>query len=451
MNQLRAGFARINVTPMLGISMSGYYEKREAEGVLDELEVSALAVSDGETTAVLISMDALYFPRNVIWDFKKSITEATGVPDEGIYIHGTHIHTGPTISKDTDEVLVLEYVQYLTHKMADVSKQAIEDLKYAKMGWSVGTAPNVAFIRRYRMKDGSVRTNPGINNPEVAGPLGELDNRVNILRFDREEGETLVLVNYGNHPDVVGGMRFSADWPGFLRRTVEQALPECKCVFFNGCEGDVNHFNVFPKDTDRPLTNVPEEKYQFARYMGRAMAGTVLQEYDKVKYLEDAPIRCMKKAICVPSNMPDPKDIPEAHRLYDMYIDGQEEELHRIYPGMMFETMVARASRMVQLENGPEFFEMDLSAVVIGSVAFIGYPGEPFTGIGKEVKDTEGWELILPTSTTNGAHGYFPMMDAFMEGGYEANSCRMKAGVAELMIKESKEMLEKLRMEKKSC
>lgn len=452
MNGLKVGFARVNITPMLGITMAGYYETRHAEGVLDELELTAMAVANGDTTALLISMDLVRVARELAVTFKERIKEVTGVSQDCIYIHAIHIHTGPTPMPDSDNPLVQEYLKFLTHRIAAASKAAIEDLKPARLGWAVGTAPEVAFIRRFRMKDGSIRTNPGIHNPEVKEPIGEVDRRVNILRFDREGGETICLVNFGNHPDVVGGNRFTADWPGFMRRTVEQALPECKCVFFNGLEGDVNHINVFPKDTDRPLTNVPEERYQFARYMGRAMAGTVLQEYDKVKYLENAPVRCMKKTIYIPTNMPEPAELPQAHQLHDMYVNGQEDELRKMFPGMLYETKVGAALRMVALENGPEFFEVDLTAVAIGNVVLIGYPGEPFTAVGTAIKDTEGWDLILPTCMTGGAHGYFPTMDAYREGGYEVMTSRLKAGVAELLVREGKDLLGKLLAEpERSC
>lgn len=444
MNDLKAGFARVNVTPMLGISIPGYFEPRYAEGVRDELELSALAVSCGETRALLISLDILEIRRDTALEYKAHISEVTGIPTDCIYLHATHIHTGPDLIKDTQEPLVREYHQFLYHKMADVSKAALEDLKPAKMGWAVGKAPNVAFIRRFRMKDGSVRTNPGINNPDIVAPIGDIDDRVNILRFDRENAETLVLVNFGNHPDVIGGCRFSADWPGFLRRTTEQALPECKCIFFNGCQGDVNHINVHPKDTDRPLIREPEARYNFSRYIGRAMAGTVLQEYDKVKYIDVDSIRCMQKTLLIPSNMASPEALPEAHRLYHMYKNGQIEELRKMFPGMMYETVVGEAERMVELENGPETFDMDLSAVAIGSVVLIGLPGEAFTGIGLGLKEAKGWDLIMPTCITNGCHGYFPMMDSYLEGGYEARTSRFKAGAAEKMIEEGRSMLDQL-------
>ena len=53
MNVLQAGFARVNVTPMMGIPMRGYFKVRLAEGVLDDLEINALALACGETKMLL--------------------------------------------------------------------------------------------------------------------------------------------------------------------------------------------------------------------------------------------------------------------------------------------------------------------------------------------------------------------------------------------------------------
>ena len=100
---------------------------------------------------------------------------------------------------------------------------------------------------------------------------------------------------------------------------------------------------------------------------------------------------------------------------------------------------------MLRLEHGPESFDMELSGIVIGEVAMIGIPGEPFNGIGRALKDTEGWELVIPTCITNGYQGYFPMKEAYEEGGYEAGSSDFRAGVAEQMIEEGKAMLQELR------
>ena len=75
----------------------------------------------------------------------------------------------------------------------------------------------------------------------------------------------------------------------------------------------------------------------------------------------------------------------------------------------------------------------------------VGIPGEPFSGIGWALKATEGWNLVLPTCNTNAKEGYFPMMDAYEQGGYEAGSSNFKAGVAELLIDEAQQMLRELK------
>ena len=100
---------------------------------------------------------------------------------------------------------------------------------------------------------------------------------------------------------------------------------------------------------------------------------------------------------------------------------------------------------MVRLENGPEFFDMPLTGIAIGPVAIIGIPGEPFTGIGIGIKDTEDWALVCPVSNANGAEGYFPMQEHYDEGGYETRSSPFKAGSAEYIISEGRKILDEMR------
>ena len=461
MNHLKAGFARVDVTPMLGIKIVGYFKTRLADGVLDPLEINALAFECGESRAVVLSMDHCGLKQVVCDQFREHVAEVTGVPVEAIFIHATHTHTGPeTVLPGqpgmlevadpravTDDPLTSEYFYFVKHKMADAAVMALADLKPAKMGFGIGEAPNIAFVRRFRMKDGSVKTNPGVDNPDIVAPIGDVDERVSILRFDREGAETLVLAHFGNHPDVVGGNKISADWPGFLRRTVEKTLDNTRCVFVNGAQGDVNHVNVHPRggylnDMFMDFDDV-SRGYGHSRYMGRVVAGGVLQAFDKVQYVDVDSLRAIKRVISVESNRPTPEQIPEAHRINDMHNAGRDAELP--YKGMMLTTVVAEAGRMVRLENGPDAFEMQLTGLALGNVALVGIPGEPFTGIGRGIRGTEGWDLVLPCCLTNGCEGYFPMQDAYDEGGYEARSSNFKAGVAEKLIVEGKQVLNSLK------
>ncbi len=447
-NTLQAGFARVNITPPMGIHISGYFVERIADGVLDELEAVALAVGDGKHTAILITMDTLGAGRALLDPVRAEIAERAGVDAESVFIHGTHTHTGPALGWDTyTDAYVEGYVAFLQSRLADVAVAAVQDMKPAKMGLGVSEAKNVAFIRRYRMKDGSAKTNPGVNNPDIVAPIGVTDERVHVLRFDREGAETLVLASFANHPDVVGGTKISADWPGMTRRIVEQAIENTKCIFFNGTQGDVNHVNVHPKAGD--FNDMFHDfdgcsrGYGHARHIARVVTGAVMSVYDKVEYVDVDDVRYMQRVVDIPSNMPTPEELPLAKKYHELHLAGKDEEIP--FKAMMLTTVVAEAGRMVRLANGPEYFPMRFSAVGIGDVAMFGIPGEPFNGVGRALKESKDWKMVIPCCLTNGSEGYFPMKDSYDEGGYEARSSNFKAGVAERIIDEGLSLLSDLK------
>ena len=445
MNCLLAGFARVDITPPLGITINGYFVKRYADGVLDPLEVNALALSCGTETVILMSLDNLGIPQVYLQPMQEAVCQATGLPKEALFIHCTHSHTAGAVGAKWEEPLNLDYRKTLEKLLSQAATAALADRKPARMGWRTAKTPTLAFSRRFRMKDGSVRTNPGIGNPDILEQLGGPDDQLRLLRFDREGGDTLVLAQFGMHPDSVGGSKLSADWPGFTRRTFEQAVPDSKLIFFNGAEGDIGVQNVFPKPGDMNGLTLDFDDvfrgYNASRRYGRILAGTALQIYDIVQYTEVDTLSFAQTTIKVPANVPAPEQMPQAKKYAELHNAGHDDQIP--YTGMQLTTVVAEALRMVRLENGPAYFEMVLSAIGIGPVALLGIPGEPFAAISKGVQDA-GFETVLLTCNTNGYEGYFPMEDAYIEGGYEARSSNFRAGVGELLITAGKDLLKAL-------
>lgn len=444
---LQAGFARVDVTPLLGIGISGYYVPRIADGVLDPLEANALALRCGETTLLLISVDNCGLAETAVYDrCRARIAEAAGTAPERVFLSATHTHTSP-IWGEGDDPAVATYTDWLEARLSDAARLAVDDLKPARMGQGSGVAPNVAFVRRFRMKDGSIRTNPGVDNPDILSPIGDVDERVDLLRFQREGAPDILLVNFGNHPDVVGGCKLSADWPGFLRRRVEKALDNVRCLFFNGAQGDVNHVNVHPAGGDMNDLFMDFDDvsrgYGHARHIGNVVAGAVLQAFDKVEWQDVDLLAAARRVIEVPANLPDPGDLPRAREYEALHRAGRDDEIP--FEGMELTTVVAEAERMLRLAHGPASFRLPLTALAVGSVALIGLPGEPFTGIGRALKRAPGWQRVLPCCITNGYEGYFPMREAYDEGGYEARSSVFAAGVAEKIIDEGLRLLDALR------
>ena len=239
MAKFQVGYASVNINPPLGIGVAGYYVPRYAKGFLDDLEVGALVLSMGKTKIAMVSVDHCGIVKRFCDEFSALITKATGIKKSNIFISATHTHTGGILAVgkafDADPVVAETYKNFVGNRIADAVKLALLDLKPARMGYIVGYAPErVAYIRRYKMKDGSTWTCPPINDPNIDHPIGTLDQRVNVLRFDREGAETVVLVNYGLHADTVNGDMFCSDWVGWTRRTVEKALDGTKCMCIMG-------------------------------------------------------------------------------------------------------------------------------------------------------------------------------------------------------------------------
>ncbi len=452
MSNLKIGYSLLNINPPLGANICGYFIKRYASGFVDDLTVSTIAVNHNDKNIAIVSLDLCYTVKKVLDGIAEGVEKKTNLKREDLFISTTHTHTGPGPALDTTDVnakkVIDEYYDFIISRTVDSIVLAFNDLKDAKMGYIYGYAPErVAFIRRYMMKDGTTFTCPPIDDPNIDYPLGTLDQRVNVLRFDRKDAPSIVLVNYGIHADTVNGDLISSDFIGPMRKTLDKALDGVKTMFIAGAQGDVGSTNVHPTKGDMNDTEISFDNEMkspgMARFVGRALAGTVLQVYDKVHYVDVDEIDVLYKTIQVPSNKPTPEQMPLARLYKKLHDEGKDDEIP--FKAMQLTTAVAEAQRMVSLENGPDYFDMRLMGIKLGPVAFVGIPGEPFTEIGVRIKQAEGWNLILPCALVNGSMGYFPTKSAYEEGGYESKSSRFKAGVDDVLVNGSIELLNELR------
>ena len=70
-----------------------------------------------------------------------------------------------------------------------------------------------------------------------------------------------------------------------------------------------------------------------------------------------------------------------------------------------------------------DFHEIPIYAITIGkSVAFGGFPGEPFNDIGKALKEKSPFSLSIFSCLSNGSRGYFPYFDPAKEAVDYENS-----------------------------
>lgn len=442
--EFKAGFARVDITPPLGTPIVGYFEARRAKAVLDCLEANAVALSDGKNAVVLVAADLLGIEGVAFGAaLRKRIAASAGVAPDAVYVHCTHTHTGPGAGKaDKGRTDIFDgtdfYNEFLSSRLADVARLAVEDLAPAKLAVGRGEAKRISFLRRYRMKDGSIRTNPGVGNPDIAEPIGCLDETVRVLRVRRQRKGDIAIVNFATHPDVVGGESISGDWPAMARRTFERAEPGARCVFFNGAQGDVNHVCIDPGPGEleglHPDFDGVGRGYEHARHMGCVVAAAALSAWGKCALVKGGAIRFGVDMVSVPSQMPDARSLPGARKLVRLHRAGRDAEIP--FKDMELTTVVAEAERMLLLEHGPKTLRLPVSMVSIGGdIAFVGIPGEPFSDIGRAIRAASPFATTVCTCLTNASCGYFPVASAYAEGGYEARSSIFTSSVADRLVK----------------
>ncbi|MBR2973830.1 MAG: hypothetical protein IKC41_06430, partial [Clostridia bacterium] len=131
---LKAGFSRVDVTPPLGSYVAGVFYPRFAKEVLDPIELNAIAVSDGEETALIIAADFLMIVKKYADIIKDIISEKTGVPVTNIMIPCLHQHTSIKIAEMPQGILEDKaYIDVLYRKFADVATMAINDMEEAQL------------------------------------------------------------------------------------------------------------------------------------------------------------------------------------------------------------------------------------------------------------------------------------------------------------------------------
>jgi len=435
----QAGFARVDVTPPLGSPLAGNSQYRPAEKILDPLELNCVAFSDGENKAVLITGDFLYVMEDAATRIRKMISERCDIPAENVFMQGLHQHTSLRIGtrphvwgKGFDDQ---PYLDVLYRKYCDVAQLALRDLKDATLFLAEKQVSDpLSFIRRYEMKDGSFKMNPGRGNPDIVRPIGEADNTVRLLRLKREEGEDVAIVNFSCHPDVIGGKGISADWPGFVRRYTEKALENTRCILINGFQGDSNHIN--------PLRDPVEDKkragYKHADYMGKTISDTAVSLWDKGEEVPVERIWAKVKMEHVPTNQRGIERAEECRRIRADIAAGIREPFKD-------HTANIECARIADLQRELIFQHVPVCILALGKGVFIGYGGEPFTKYAANARRVGKELYVITACLTGGGQGYLPTKEAYEQGGFEAQTSRFDSCVEEILEQSAAALFEEYR------
>jgi neutral ceramidase len=387
--ELRAGVAKADLDPPLGTPMAGYGAARFAKGTLDPLEARVLALSDGNRTIALVTLDLCFTFDEKSMDQIRSDVRAT--VDEVIF-HASHTHSGPTYSEAP------QAVQHAVPRIAGAIRAAAASLVPVQIGNGWGQT-YIGFNRRY------IETNGGVQmfwrNETKLSTTFPVDPTVGVIRIDRRDGTPLaIIVNYACHPVVLGpdSFNYSADYPGEMRRTIEKAMGHDTMAFFlQGAPGDIN-----PYYDKTPLI---EDAVGVMKETGRKLGAEAVRVARSIQtqVADNARIRTKTVVLSVANRWNREK---------------LELEVKAHYP----ETSgIARRLLAQNMQMPVTTFVLDLGSPD-RDLAFVGFPGEPFVEFQMQLRAKSPLTNSFLLGYTNGYFAYLPTIAAAVRGGYGANT-----------------------------
>lgn len=439
---LTAGTAEVEITPPIGTPLAGYFAPRISTRIHDSLFARALVLDDGNTRIGLVSCDLIAIKASTVNEARRLIRSRCGIPDNAVMIACSHTHTGPYTSRIFGCGPEPDYMAALPGLIAGAVCQASENAREARIGFGTGAARGISFIRRYVMRRGGVRTNPGIGNPEALEPASPLDDSLGVVKVERADGSLLAAwVNFAVHGDVVTGDEISADYPGVLSALLRRGHPRATVLFANGCCGDINHIDV----NGPPV----QEGFAHAEMMGAAIAAEVSRVIASTPVSAELRLSCIVEPVELLRRVVPSQALQAARKLLAEHNQFEANETAATSEDLgSLPAELAYARELVELAAEPERVDVaEVQAMRIGSAAIVAVPAELFCEIGLEIKKHSPANPTFVVGYANGMVGYIPTEKAFSEGGYEtrlARSSKLAPEAAGLVIATAERALSRL-------
>lgn len=432
--ELRAGRAAVKITPPVGIPMAGYYNTRLAEGTHDDLWAKALVLETGHTRAALVACDLVNIPADLSAAARKQAEAATGIPAAHIILSATHSHTGPLLGgrgmqfvQGPARKVMESYRAALPGKIAEAIRAAQASLTAARLSSATGHEESVSFYRRFLMKDGTVRTNPGKRNPQVVQPMGQIDPEVQLVWVESADGKPmLAYINHALHLDTVGGLQFSADFPFTIGKLLGKlSSPELVTLFTNGAAGNINHINTSSSE--------PQKGHAEAKRIGTVLAGEVIKTMTRLKAVPAGALLARSEVVPLPLPTYAAAQVAQAKAVAAKFDQPDS-------PGTVPLAEAFRILDVAERKGAP--IEAEVQVITLGkSIAWVGLPGEIFVELGQAIKKASPFPMTIVVELSAGQIGYVPTRKAFEEGGYEVLSARFAPGGGELLVEAALRLL----------
>ncbi len=467
---LRAGAARVDITPPVGIAQMNWGSQTHvtAEGADPaRMLATALVLESGGERFAMVDIDRLFV--SGLEDAIARASKLTGIPAAHIRLGATHTHAGATVNpaKGPPGVELQPLVEMVERYRLSIVDQIVgaivaanEGLEPAHIHGGRGEG-TININRRFRAHEG---------NPPAVGrnPDGYVDRDLIVFRIDDGRGAPIaILANFQCHGTVLAyeNKHLSPDWIGMTRRVLEDAFPGALALYFQGAAGNQGPIEGFTGDLG--------VAHRLGRTLGHQAAAVALQietvrreptfegfvestayqakQHWRVQGARDATLRFASTIVEAPRRQYSGKEVSEMRARVERARRQLAEAESSGDEWRVFQAS-ARVRRFADLfaawtapqAQGP--VEVEVQAVRIGELAIVAMPGEPFAEIGAEVRKRSPFAFTMFCGYSDGVGGgYMPTAEEYGHGGYEVERSPYGPGADRAVIEAALRLLEGLR------
>jgi len=392
---MRAGVAKVNITPPVGLELSGW-AFGPSVGILDELYAKVLLLESDSKKAAIVTADLIGFDTKYADAIREGIANKVNMNANDVLVSCSHTHSGPATMflrrwGEIDE----DFVHVVEKQLIGTATVAAKRMQEARIGAGKGRADGV-----------------GINRRDVES--GSVDAEVGVIRVDNSQGEMLaVLMNYSCHPVAVHNYKnlISADYPGYAMGVIEK-IKEGRVIALHttGAAGDIN----------------PQQMHdvKYAEKFGNMVGGEALKIAESIETCPELTLNVVSEPVNLPV-----RTLPTVDELKKMIEEGKKNlakrkqegtlEYHQLMSTYIPIEWAQEALEVVESGRTVEHLEMEIQVVRMNDAVLVAMPGEIFVDIGLNIKKTSPYPYTFVIEMANGAIAYLPTRKAFEVGGYE--------------------------------
>jgi Neutral/alkaline non-lysosomal ceramidase, N-terminal len=224
--RLRAGAAKVDITPAADELPYRSATERPFVGVHDPLFTRVLVLDDGANEIAIVVIDVTAIP--VHQEISLAVAAALGIPQANLLLAASHTHEVPLFSYHggTPNSQQLREIDRIKESTVTAVREAKARLQPAR----------VAFARGEAWVNVNNGEEEGLNSE--SDPRGASDKSLDVLQVQAADGKPIAfLVDYADHAEVMfrsvtrdGGYEVSGDLPGVSAKLIEDYSPGAPIV-----------------------------------------------------------------------------------------------------------------------------------------------------------------------------------------------------------------------------